>query len=202
MITLKEFKATHNLSDSAFKRLTYRVLAVRPYSILTVRVAGSSTEWEVLESDTLISALTDYVTFPNVKTKGQSTPEATRATVEVMPESHQSTLALLSAKTAQMTPYKRSETHLNGSQVEAVSAIELIASRIDQMDRENADKRASLDQRRQDKAALENLVTRLIEIGRSKELEARDLDDDAKQLQLEETQLKKQIEALRSKLSV
>lgn len=69
MPTLKAFKAAHNLSDSGFKRLTARVLAARPGLILTARIPGNSTDWEVLEVEVLVMAITDFEQFPKVRSR-------------------------------------------------------------------------------------------------------------------------------------
>ena len=196
MTTTKQFKTLHSLSDSAFKRLQDKIKLDYPDQMLTRRI--NSTDWLIVDVALFEQVLRDR--SPDLSPDSSEIVQVSN--VEVLPPESQSTLQTLFNQTQELTPYKRSETHLNGSQALSIDAIAFITERLNQIDRRNAETRERIDQRKQDNLLMEGLISRLTEIGLSKELEARDLDDEARQLQLEETHLKKQIEALQSKLSV
>ena len=198
--TIAQFRERLGLSEDAYSKLRKR--SIRRWKEL---------DWQPVRTGSNVNFVVNpgqLETLHREETAKASFPLAERseivhnANVEVLPPESQSELQTLFDQTQERNPYKRSETHLNGSQTLSIDVIKSIADRIDQMDRRNADARERLDQRKQDNLLMEGVLSRLTEVGQSKELEARDLDDEAKQLQIEETQLKKQIEALRSKLSV
>ena len=198
--TIAQFRERLDLSDKAYGNLRKR--AIRRWDSMDWQPAreGSNVNFivnpeqlELLHKEETAKAsfpLTDRSEIVQV------------SNIEILPPESQSTLQTLFNQTQELTPYKRSETHLNGSQALSIDAIAFITERLNQIDRRNAETRERIDQRKQDNLLMEGLISRLTEIGLSKELEARDLDDEARQLQLEETRLKKQIEALQSKLSV
>lgn len=197
--TIAQFRERLGLSEDAYSKLRKR--AIRRWKAM---------DWQPVRTGSNVNFVVNPVQLEQLhkeETAKASFPLTDRSeivqvsNVEVLPPESQSTLQTLFNQTQELTPYKRSETHLNGSQALSIDAIKSIADRIDQMDRRNADARERLDQRKQDNLLLESMLSRLTEVGQSKELEARDLDDEARQLQIEETQLKKQIEALQSKLS-
>ena len=197
--TIAQFRERLGLSEDAYSKLRKR--SIRRWKEL---------DWQPVRTGSNVNFIVNpgqLETLHREETAKASFPLAERseivhnANVEVLPPESQGILQTLFNQTQELTPYKRSETHLNGSQALSIDAIKSIADRIDQMDRRNADARERLDQRREDNLLMEGMLSRLTEVGQSKELEARDLDDEARQLQIEETQLKKQIEALRSKLS-
>ena len=198
--TIAQFRERLGLSEDAYSKLRKR--SIRRWKAM---------DWQPVRTGSNLN----YIVNPDQleqlhreETQKASFPLTDRseivhnANVEVLPPKSQSELQTLFNQTQELTPYRRSETHLNGSQALSIDVIKSIADQIDQMDRRNADARERLDQRKQDNLLMEGVLSRLTEVGQSKELEARDLDDEARQLQIEETQLKKQIEALRSKLSV
>jgi len=198
--TIAQFRERLGLSEDAYSKLRKR--AIRRWKEL---------DWQPVRTGSNVNFVVNPDQLEQLhkeETAKASFPLAERSeiiqvsNVEILPPESQSTLQTLFNQTQELTPYKRSETHLNGSQALSIDVIKSIADRIDQMDRRNADARERLDQRREDNLLMEGMLSRLTEVGQSKELEARDLDDEARQLQIEETQLKKQIEALRSKLSV
>lgn len=104
MTTTKEFKARHNLSDSAFKRLVKRVLTVHPALAPIVERSGS-TAWTVNHVQVLEAHLTtdqapdDSTHTNNVQTAIGSTPiPLVEATLEDEPTPLSSRIAALSTR--------------------------------------------------------------------------------------------------------
>lgn len=102
MTTTKEFKARHNLSDSAFKRLVKRVLTVHP-NLSPITERSGSTSWtvnhvQVLEAHLLTDQGADDSTDANsYRTVGDDIP-VVEATLEDAPTPLSSRIAALSTR--------------------------------------------------------------------------------------------------------
>ena len=188
-------EAELRLSDDRYSSFAVELLGDRYFtgskrkwaSVLAERFVGRVETWNSAQSSTSVQS-----PFPVTTTV---------ASVPVLTPQKLTTLDQLAEKTGEMVPYRRSVVTLNSTQDEALDAIALITERLEQMQKQNEEKRKALEARKQNLRKMDGVVGALVSLGRSAEQEAFDLNDDVKDLKRDEADLKKRLAELLQTIS-
>lgn len=200
MITTKEFKTLHGLSDSSFNRLTNRIKADCPGQDLTRRV--NSRDWEILD----VSLFERYLTPQKVE--ASEVVEATLepdpipcASIQVMSSDRATALDDLLGTFQAMEVYKPAQINLNGSQDEIADLLTVYASKIQEKKADIEDRKAALSDREAKLGKARKALSVMGSVEAGIESEASEINDKAKDLGADETDVKKQLAAILASLS-
>jgi len=191
MTTTKEFKTAKGLSDSAFNRLSNKIKADNPGLELTHRV--NNRDWQIIDT-----ALFEQYLTPKTVEASAVTPHAS---IQVLNPTRVSQLEDLANVAASMEVYKPKQIDLNGSQEVILDSIQFVASRVQEMNAINESRENALLERKDKNETAKNIITHLQQVAKGEELRASQINNEALEVNRDETDLKKQLADLLKALS-
>ena len=191
MTTTKEFKTAKGLSDSAFNRLSNKIKADNPGLELTHRV--NNRDWQIIDT-----ALFEQYLTPKTVEASAVTPHAS---IQVLNPTRVSQLEDLANVAASMEVYKPKQIDLNGSQEVILDSIQFVASRVQEMNAINEYRENALLERKDKNETAKNIITHLQQVAKGEELRASQINNEALEVNRDETDLKKQLADLLKALS-
>jgi chromosome segregation ATPase len=185
MLSTKEFKARHGLSDSSFSRLRKRLENEYPTLILVSREGSQS--WIINHPEIFEEAL--------AKQQKQIEPEVLPTSkITLFDEAQNTTLDTLNQRYSH-NPLKQAIT-LNGEASHALTALEFISNQVEQISSENAEIESQLETRAQTTQTLKVVAKGLGKKLRSEVDKREDLESKAESIEKQENELKKQLQSL------
>jgi hypothetical protein len=203
MTTTKEFKTLNGLSDSAFNRLTNKIKADFPEQELTRRI--NSHDWLIVD----VALFEQYLSYQRpeaspVKSEAidaEFVDEPVQTSIQILSSEKLNALDSLTTLASGLEVYKRPEISLNGSQDEAVELVTELATRVVSMKTVNDLRDQALQERKQNLEKIQATVQHLATVGKSQELKAQDINDEARTVAATELDLKKQLAEILKALS-
>jgi hypothetical protein len=190
MITTKEFKTAHNLSDSSFKRLRETVQTRYPDRPLVKRLNGQ--DWEILELELFLEVLGEKKPKPDTETSALALQtEVIETGIQIPTDDDFSMLDGLIAEFVPAKPEPFAPIHLNGSQAELMQSVQELAQKAQRLKLENEQKLAALQTRKAMNQKLELAVRALQDNIQDQTEIDQAIQEEAKQVLAQESALKK-----------
>lgn len=194
MITTKEFKTVHNLSDSSFKRLRETVQKRYPDRSLVKRVNGQ--DWEILELELFLEVLGEKKTKSETPSESEASGLAVRTEIvetgiQVPTDDDFSMLDSVLAEFVPAKPEPFTPINLNGSQAELMQSVQELAQKAQRLKVENEQKLAALQTRKAMNQKLELAVRALQDNIQGQAEIDQAIQEEAKQVLAQEMALKK-----------
>jgi hypothetical protein len=164
---------------------------------------------ELSEEDWIASvhaANPEKFTTPNAPSASTEIPVSPtevipHSSIPVLNPDQCSELDRLAAMAESMQVYKPSQVDLNGSQDEILDLLTVFAVKVQDMEQTNLERIAALGDRKQKLATAENVLAHFINVSKGLESQAAHINDEAKEVASQESNLKKLLDAMQATLS-